>query len=81
MNKKYIVRLTEDELKQLEEIVKKGKSPAYRIKHAHILLNVDVQKSVLSDEEIAERFRCHKNTVRNIRQRFVEQGIESALEL
>ena len=44
MNKKYIVRLTEDERKQLEGIIKKGKAPAYKIKHAHILLDTDADK-------------------------------------
>ena len=41
MKKKYIVRLTDDERKQLEEIVKKGKSPVCKIKHANILLTID----------------------------------------
>ena len=41
MNKKYIVRLTAEEKKELENLVKKGKTQAYRIKHANILLAVD----------------------------------------
>ena len=42
MGKKYIVNLTSEERKNLEEIVSKGKTQAYRIKHANILLSVDV---------------------------------------
>ena len=80
MNKKYIVSLTESERKQLKEIVAKGKAPAYTIKHAHILLKVDVDRNTLSDEMIAQTFGCHTNTVRNVRQRFVEHGLETALE-
>ena len=37
MNKKYIIRLTKDERKQLEELIAKGKTAAYKIKHANIL--------------------------------------------
>lgn len=80
MNKKYIVRLTADERKELEGIVKKGNGPAYRIKHAHILLNTDADGPNIGDENVAKRFCCHKNTVVNVRKRFVEQNLESALE-
>jgi len=80
MNKKYIVRLTAEERKELEILVKKGKTQAYRIKHANILLAVDADGPNLSDEDSAQIFGCHQNTVRNVRQRFVEQGIEVALE-
>jgi len=80
MNKKYIVRLTAEERKELEILVKKGKTQAYRIKHANILLSVDADGPNLSGEDSAQIFGCHQNTVRNVRQRFVEQGIEVALE-
>ena len=80
MNKKYIVRLTEAERKQLKEVVAKGKAAAYMIKHAHILLKVDADRDNWNDEKIAESFGCHTNTVRNVRQRFVEHGLETALE-
>lgn len=80
MNKKYLVRLTEAERVGLEAVVSKGKSAAYRIKHASILLHVDADGPDWSDEEVAETFGCHSNTVRNVRQRFVEQGLEAALE-
>ena len=80
MNKKYIVRLVKDERKQLEEMVSKGKTAAYRIKHANILLSVDADGANWSDDKTAEAFRCHRNTARNVRQRFVEQGLEAALK-
>ena len=80
MNKKYIVRLTVEERKELENLVKKGKIQAYRIKHANILLAVDAEGPNLSDQSSVGIFGCHQNTVRNVRQRFVEQGLEAALE-
>ena len=80
MNKKFIVCLTEAERDQLQELVSKGKAAAYKIKHANILLTVDVEGLNWSDVETAEAFGCHGNTVRNVRQRFVEQGLDAALE-
>lgn len=80
MNKKYIVRLSKAERIQLKQIIAKGKAAAYKIKHAHILLKVDADGPNWSDETIAESFGCHVNTPRNVRQRFVEQGFEAALE-
>ena len=79
MNKRYIVRLTDDERQRLVHMTKSGKTAAYKLKHAHILLQVDVDGPNWSDEHVAQAFRCHGNTVRNGRQRFVEQGLEAAL--
>jgi transposase len=80
MNKKYIVRLTTDERIFLQDLVSKGKAAAYKIKHANILLKVDADGPAWSDEDTAEAFGCHGNTVRNVRQRLVEQGLDAALE-
>ena len=81
MPPKYIVELTSEERAYLEALVNKGKpTPAYKIKHAHILLQVDVAGPNREDLEVAGMFRCHRNTVANVRQRFVEQGLEAALE-
>jgi predicted transcriptional regulator len=80
MNKAYRVDLTDEERKQLEDLVRKGKGPAYRIRHAYILLNSDINKPKKSDQEIADYLHCHLQTVYNIRKRFVEEGLETALE-
>ena len=80
MNKKYIVRLTAEERKELKDLVNKGKTQAYRIKHANILLAVDADGPNWPDHQAAKAYKCHQNTVVNVRQRFVEQGFEDALE-
>lgn len=77
--KKYVVRLTEQECETLKAIINTGKSAAYRIKHAHILLKADADGSNWSDEQIVEAFMCHRNTVENVRKRFVLQGLQAAL--
>jgi transposase len=80
MNKKYIVRLTQEERGYLEDFVSTGKRAAYKIKHANILLKADADGPGWSDETIAEAFSVHEHTVRNVRQRFVEKGLNAALE-
>lgn len=80
MAKKYVVRLTDDERAQLRDVVSRGKAQAYRIKHSNILLSTDADGPASKDEDIAKALHCHKNTVANVRQRFVEQGLEAALE-
>jgi len=78
--KKYVVRLTDGEREHLEGLVRTGKAAVYKIKHAHILLQSDADGPGWKDERVAEVFRCHTNTARNVRQRFVEDGMEAALE-
>jgi transposase len=80
MNKKYIVRLAAGERKDLENLLKKGKTQVYRLKHANILLAIDADGPNWPDHQAAKAYKCHQNTVGNVRQRFVEQGLEAALE-
>jgi transposase len=79
MNKRYIVRLSDEERQQLIELTRTGKAAAYKIKHANILLQVDADGPHQAHHDVAKTFHCHVNTVRNVRQRFVEQGPEAAL--
>jgi len=80
MNKKYIVRLTAEERVRLTKLVNKGQAAAYKIKHANVLLKVDADGPNWSDAQAAEAFSCAPRTVFTLRQRFVEQGLEAALE-
>ncbi|UXE62040.1 MAG: hypothetical protein KA717_03895 [Woronichinia naegeliana WA131] len=43
MLKTYIVRLSQEERQTLKDLVSIGKGAAYKIKHANILLNIDVK--------------------------------------
>ena len=79
MQKKYFVRLTEEEREQLKEMVTKGETSAYKIKHANVLLKADIAGPAWPDWKIAEAFSIHINTVGCIKQRFVEGGIQRAI--
>ena len=82
MKKKYIVEFTSEERGELQAMVKKGKAAAYKIKHAHILLNADQspEGAGWKDAEIAKTFHCHVTTVENVRRRLVERGLDAAIE-
>ncbi len=79
--KKWIVELSPKEREELLQIVNKGKGPAYKIKHANILLKADQGEygENWTDVGIAEAYHCQFNTVFNVRKRFVEEGFERAL--
>lgn len=79
MNKKYFVRLTAEQRASLETLVRRGKAPAYKIRHANVLLKVDADGPAWSDEAAAEAFGCHVGTARNLRERFVQGGLSAAL--
>jgi transposase len=80
--KKFIVELTSEERKQLQQLVKKGKVPGYKIRHAQMLLKADQGNKAPGwpDVQVAEVFAAHVTTVERLRKRFVEQGLEAALE-
>jgi transposase len=76
MAKKYIVELDPEEREQLRNLVRRGKQSARRINRARILLLADDGRT---DEEIWTALQVGKCTVERTRQRFVEEGLEAAL--
>jgi len=80
MRKKYIVRLTQKECDQLHETIKKLKGGSQKVRRAQILLKTDADGPCWSDKQIAEAFCCRTKTVENIRQQFVVNGFQQALD-
>ena len=74
MKKKYDVTLSDTERELLKDCVEKGKSSAYNIRHAHILLKADAEGPGWTDAEIAEAFGCHPQTVYNVRRVLWKKG-------
>lgn len=79
MQKKYIVRLTDQERNELTAVVKKLKGTSQKVRRAQILLKADANGPNWTDRRIAEAFSCRTKTVENIRQRLVERGFEETL--
>ena len=80
-NIKYRVTLTDEEREILQNLVKKGKTAGYKIRHAQILLALDEipDNESWTDEKIGKAYGSHIRTIGNIRKRFVEESFEAAL--
>jgi transposase len=74
--KKYHVTLTEEEQKQLSQLIKKGITNARVITRARILLAAHEGKT---DKEIYTAFKIADSTPGDIRERFCEAGLSRAL--
>ncbi len=82
MNKKYLVTLTAEERKGLEELLSRGKAAARKLMHARILLKADGASDGPDwhDDRIAEALEIGRATVERGRKQFVQEGLEAALE-
>lgn len=81
MAKNYIVRLTKDERTYLEGMIHKGKVAAHKRLHAEILLKADISEfgEKWQDSQISETFGISTRTVERVRERLIQEGLESAL--
>ncbi len=80
-NRKYIVRLSAQERSQLKKLVSTGKAAAHRITRARILMLADEgpEGPAWIDEDVAQAGDVTVRTVENIRKRFVNEGLEAAV--
>ena len=72
----YRVNLTQDQREHLLDRASRGKSSARKVKRSLILRKAD---EGLTDEQVSEALLASPSTVYRIRRRFVEEGMESAL--
>ena len=80
MYKKYVVRLTEEERRQLETLVRRGRAHTRKLLYARILLKADADgPNRWTDERVAEALEVSTATVARERRRFCEDGLEVAL--
>jgi hypothetical protein len=80
MQKKYVVRLSEEERQQLEDIIQKLDGSGQKVRRAHILLKADADGPNWTGLKIAGAFRCRAKTVENLRQQLVLHGFQQALD-
>ena len=79
--KRYRVTLESDERAELERLISRGKGAARRLAHARVLLHADngPEGPGWADAAIAAAVEVSVPTIERIRQRFVEEGLEAAL--
>jgi transposase len=74
---KYIVDLTVEEREHLFQLMRRGNPAARKVTRARILLKAD---EGLTDDQVAAALHVGIATVGRVRQRFVEEGLDSALQ-
>jgi transposase len=79
---RYKVTLTENERRQLEGILSKGKHSSLQFRNACILLNCDENEAAKKspNEVIAQILHVSPKTVERLKQRFVEEGFEACMD-
>jgi len=80
MNKKFIVRLSDEERTVCREVIKNLKGSSQKARRAQILLKADADGPAWSDAKIAEAVDCRVQTIENLRKRLVTEGFALALE-
>ena len=73
---KYKIKLTESERTSLNEVSRRGKPSVRTVKRALALLKAD---EGLRDREIADVLLINAATVARVRKRYVEEGLEAAI--
>ena len=79
--KNYKVTLTGEEREYLKNLIKSGKYKNTKLRRAQILLGADESEDgkQMKDEEIRKSYDCGLRTVERLRERFVKDGFEIAL--
>ena len=82
MSPRYRVTLTEQEREELEALTKRGKIHARRFIHARALLLCDAgpKGPAWNVSDTAAALGVTSRTIEHLKKRFVEEGLESALE-
>jgi transposase len=80
--KRYKVTLDADERQYLHDLIAAGQAAARKLSHARILLKADAADGgpAWPDHRIADALEVSTATVERVRQRFVEQGLDAALD-
>jgi hypothetical protein len=80
LNKKYIVRLSDEERTSCQEVIKKLKGSSQEFRRAQIPLKADTDGPARPDVKIAEAFDGRVQTIESLRERLVTGGFELAPE-
>jgi transposase len=80
MGKSQRIELSKEQRSQLEKLLRGGKTSTRTLTRARILLLSDSRVGAWqSAPAVAKAVLVHPNTVRNVRRRFVAEGMEAAL--
>jgi len=79
---RYTVKLTKDEVAELNGIINKGSHTSQTFRAAYILLNCDEGEfsEKVTNEQISKILKIGMRTIDRVKKRLVEEGFEACLE-
>ncbi len=79
---RYIIKLTNEEVKELKAIINKGSHTTQTYRNAYILLNCDTGEfsDKVTNEQIAKVLKVGMRTIDRVKKRFIEEGLDATLE-
>ena len=79
---RYTIKLTKNEVEELNAIINKGSHTSQTFRTAYILLNCDEGKYAdkISNEQISKVLKVGMRTIDRVKKKFIEEGLDSSLE-
>ena len=79
---RYTIKLTKDEVAELNEIISKGSHTSQTFRTAYILLNCDEgpYSDKVTNEQISHVLKVGMRTIDRIKKKFIEDGLDVCLE-
>ncbi len=79
---RYTIKLTKEEVDELNRIINKGFHSSLSFRTAYILLNCDQGEYAdkITNEQISKVLKVGMRTIDRIKKKFIEEGFESVLD-
>ena len=79
---RYTIKLTEDEVAELNEIINKGSHTSQTFRTAYILLNCDEgpYSDKVTNEQISHVLKVGMRTIDRTKKKFIDEGLDICLE-
>lgn len=79
---RYTIKLTKDEVAELNEIINKGSHTSQTFRTAYVLLNCDegAYSDKVTNEQISHVLKVGMRTIDRIKKKFIDEGLDVCLE-
>lgn len=79
---RYRIKLTENEVEELMDIINKGSHTSLTFRTAYVLLNCDEGEysQKVSNEQISKVLKVGMRTIDRVKKKFIEEGLDACLE-
>ena len=79
---RYTIKLTKDEVEELNDIISKGSHTSQTFRTAYVLLNCDEgpYSEKVTNEQISKVLKIGMRTIDRVKKKFIEEGLGVCLE-